>query len=101
MEIVLLLSIGFLSGVALTWLFELVLKTNKKLRHKYYMHHQIFWHRHVHHSTYGLVAVILSAILFFTNQKTSAIFWFSMGVGIITEHTLSDGRFIFIEKEKS
>ena len=99
MNSILLFSIGLLLGMIATWMFELILLTNKKLRNRYYRHNAIFFGYHVHHSTYGLLAFCLSAVLFFTNQE-SALFWLSSGLGIIVVHTISDGKFVFIEKQK-
>ena len=89
-----------LLGVATTWLFELILKTNKKLRRKYYRHHEILFGYHVHHSTYGLILIIVSVILFLQNQHGSALMVFGIGMGNIMMHTISDGRFVFIEKQR-
>ncbi len=100
MQIILISLIGLLSGLFITWLFELVLKTNKKLRNKYYKHHEIFFGYHIHHSTFGLLFIFLSIILFLTDQKISAVFTFWLGIGIIILHTISDGRFVFIEKQR-
>lgn len=100
MQIILISLMGLLFGLLITWLFELVLKTNKKLRNKYYKHHKILFGYHVHHSAFGLIFIVLSIILFLTNQKTSALFVFWVGVGIIILHTVSDGRFVFIEKQR-
>ena len=99
MNNILLFSIGLLLGMIATWMFELILLTNKKLRNRYYRHNAIFFGYHVHHSTYGLLAFCLSAVLFFTNQE-SALFWLSSGVGIIVVHTISAGKLVFIEKQK-
>ena len=91
---------GLLAGVVATLIFELILKTNKKLKDRYYRHHEIFWGYHIHHSMYGLMSIIASIILFLAEYKTDALFYFSFGIGIIAEHTISDGRFVFIEKQK-
>ncbi|MCX6721183.1 MAG: hypothetical protein NT026_01105 [Candidatus Staskawiczbacteria bacterium] len=99
MNNILLFSIGLLLGMIATWMFELILLVNKKLRNRYYRHHAILFGYHVHHSTYGLLAFCLSAFLFYTNQE-SAIFWFSLGIGIIVVHTISAGKLVFIERYK-
>ncbi|MDO8486266.1 MAG: hypothetical protein Q7S77_01025 [Candidatus Staskawiczbacteria bacterium] len=91
---------GLLCGLVITWLFELVLKTNKKLREKYYTRHNIFFGYHIHHSTYSFLPLIWSVILFLQNQKSPALFAVWFAVGIIIMHTISDRRFVFIEKQK-
>ena len=102
MQIVFLILIGLAVGIALTRIFELVLKTNKKLRTRYYKNHAIVWGYHIHHSTYGLLCFLISAFLFFIEEKVMALFIMSFGAGIITMHTISDpqNRIVFIEKEK-
>lgn len=100
MDVFIKLLQDFLLGIVATLVFEQILKRNKKLRHRYYMHHQMFFGYHVHHSLYGLLSVVVSLIVFATGNSESAIFWFMFGIGIIFEHTASDGRFIFIEKVK-
>jgi len=100
MNIILLFSIGLFLGIIATLLFELILKTNKKLYHRYYQHHKIMFGYHIHHSTYGLIAILISVVLFLTNEISSAIFYLALGIGIIIVHTISDGRFVFIEKQR-
>ncbi|MEK7540753.1 MAG: hypothetical protein AAB529_00720 [Patescibacteria group bacterium] len=100
-EYILFLIIGVVAGVAATWLFELILKTNKNLRNKYYKRHKIFWGYHIHHSTYGLVFILLNIVLFLMDKKTTDLFYTALGIGIIIMHTISDGRVVFIEKQKS
>ena len=100
MDFFITLVTDFLLGIVATLLFEQVLKRNKKLRDRYYRHHEILFGYHVHHSLYGLFSVIASIILFALGHSMPAVFWFMFGIGIIFEHTISDGRFIFIEKQK-
>ncbi len=95
-----LLLIGLLLGIILTWLFELVLKNNKKLHKKYYEHHKLFWGYHIHHSTYGLASIIISLVLFLLNERSVDMFYLAFGIGIIIQHTISDGKFVFIEKQR-
>jgi hypothetical protein len=97
MNFISLFLFGLLGGILLTWLFELILKTNKKLKQKYYTHHQIFLGHHVHHSIYGLIFILVSIILFFNHQPESAVFCTGTGFGIILQHTVSDRRFVFID----
>jgi hypothetical protein len=94
-----LLLFGLLSGILLTWVFELVLKTDKKLRERYYRQHEVLFGYHVHHSTYGLAVLLVAIILFLNHQESQSVFWAAVGMGIILEHTISDGRFVFIEKQ--
>ena len=100
MQNIFIFLIGLLFGMVITRLFEFILTTNKNLRNKYYKHHKIFWGYHIHHSTYGILFIVISIILFLINQKTSALFWLALGIGIIIIHTISDRRFIFIEKQR-
>lgn len=91
---------GLMFGLIITLIFETVLKRNKKLRHRYYMHHEVLWGYHVHHSTYGLFFILLGIVLYFTGDTQAFLFSVLSGVGVIAEHTFSDGRFIFWEKQK-
>lgn len=100
MNIVLTILIGLVAGWVATIIFELILKTNKKLRHRYYQHHQILFGYHVHHSTYGLLFMVAGIIFFINKNIPASLFNIAFGVGIIIEHTLSDSRFIFLEKWK-
>lgn len=95
-----LLIIGLVSGIVLTWVFEFVLKHNKKLRHRYYWHHQLFRGWHIHHSIYGIFFILLNIAMFLYEHEMTDFFYTALGVGIIIMHTISDGRFIFIEKQK-
>lgn len=100
MEIILIFIVGLSCGLIITWLFELVLKTNKKLREKYYQPHKIFFGYHIHHSTYSFLPLIWSIVLFSQNKKLPALFVLGTAVGIVVMHTISDRRFVFIEKQK-
>ena len=100
-KIALIFAGSLLCGLIITWLFELTLKTNKKLREKYYTRHNIIFGYHVHHSTYGLLTLALSIILLLQNQKLSALFAAGFSVGIIIMHTISDRRFVFIDKQRN
>ena len=97
----LLLSInGLVLGLLVTLLFEMILKTNKKLRDRYYRRHEVLLGYHVHHSTFGLVAFFISIWLFLIGNNSGSLFVVWFGVGIIIVHTISDGRFVFIDKQK-
>jgi len=86
-------------GVAVTILFEFVLKTNKKLRERYYSRQEIILGYHTHHSVYGLISAVAGIVLFFVGQKNTGLFFLAFGIGIVIQHTLSAGRFVFIEKQ--
>ena len=92
--------IGIISGIATTLLFEFILKTNKKLRNRYYRHHEILFGYHAHHSVYGLLFIIAGVIFYFNKNISDSLLYISFGVGIIIQHTLSDGHFVFIEKQR-
>ena len=99
-EVALIFIGGLLSGLIITWLFELVLKTNKKLKAKYYSSHKIYFGYHIHHSCFSFPVIIWSIILFLQNKKSSALFAIGFAIGIIVMHTISDKRFVFIDKQK-
>jgi hypothetical protein len=100
MSIASTILIGIISGIATTLLFEFILKTNKKLRNRYYRHHEILLGYHVHHSIYGLLFIIAGIAFYFYKNTSDSLFYISFGIGIIIQHTLSDGHFIFIEKQR-
>ncbi len=100
-EIALIFIKGILWGIFVTWLFELVLKTNKNLREKYYTRNNIIFGYHIHHSTYGLLVFILSIILFILGKIILALSVVGFAIGIIIMHTISDRRFVFIEKQRN
>lgn len=87
-------------GVLLTLIFEFVLKTNKKLRDRYYRRHEILFGYHVHHSTIGLLLIVLGVLLFLSDEPGVALKIIGIGMGVIIMHTISSGRFVFVEKEK-
>lgn len=98
MNIASTILMGLVSGWAATVLFEIILKTNKKLRNRYYNRHEILFGHHVHHSTYGLIFIALGIIFYFERSLSDSLFYIMFGIGIIIQHTISDGRFIFIDK---
>jgi di/tricarboxylate transporter len=91
---------GLLVGILLTWIFELIIKTNKKLHHRYYKQHETIFGYHVHHSVYGLIFLLVSIIYILNQQIESSILTAGMGVGVILEHTVSERRFVFVNKWK-
>ena len=76
-----------------------ILKSNKKLRDRYYRRHEILFGYHVHHSTIGLLLVALSIVLFLLNKESHSLAVLGIGAGVILMHTISSRRFVFIEKE--
>ena len=99
MNTVLLFVIGLSSGLLASHLLELSLKKNKFFNRNFFRRHTIIFGYHIHHSTYGLGALVIGTTLLARGIITSAIFFIAMGVGIIMMHTIFDGRLIFIEKE--
>ncbi len=51
---------------------------------------------HIHHSVFGVLAILIGAAATIRHLK-SAWYLVGIGVGIIAMHTLTDGRFIFLE----
>lgn len=88
-----------LIGIAITFIFEFILKTNKRLKERHYRRHEILFGYHVHHSTIGLLLIAVSTVLFLLDKETSSLSTLGIGVGIIVMHTISSRRFVFIEKE--
>lgn len=86
-------------GIMATWIFELILQTNKKLRDRYYRRHEVLFGYHVHHSTIGLIVIALSGVLFILYGAPIALGAAGFGIGIIVMHTISSKRFVFIERE--
>ena len=99
MSITLLFFESIAIGIIITFIFELILKSNKKLRERYYVRHEILFGYHVHHSTIGAFLVIGGGPLLFFQGTTSYLIIAGIGLGIIIQHTLSSRRFVFIEKE--
>ena len=100
METILTFIISIFCGIVTTLAFEFSLKTNKKLRNRYYNRHEILFGYHSHHSIYGLVLFAFAIVSLTLNQKMSALIMFGAGIGIILMHTISEGRFVFAEKQK-
>lgn len=89
---------GLIAGIAITIIFEFILKSNKKLRVRFYKHHLVVAGYHIHHSTYGILFIIASILLYKQDIK-QALFYFFFGIGIIIQHTLSaNGRLVFVER---
>ena len=89
------------AGLAITWIFEYILKTNHVLREKYYKQNNMIFGYHVHHSNYGIALFISIAITFFLNYKSASLILFGMGIGIILMHTISEKKFVFIDRQRN
>lgn len=86
-------------GIAITWIFEYILKTNHVLREKYYKQNNIIFGYHVHHSNYGIALFVSALITLKLNYPTAPLVLFGMGIGIIIMHTISEKKFVFIDKQ--
>ena len=95
------LLISILTGIVITWIFEFTLRTNKNFHKKYYEQNNIIFGYHVHHSNYGIALFVSSLITFFLNYKSASLFLFGIGMGIIIMHTISEKKFVFIDKQRN
>ena len=86
-------------GITITFIFEMVLKTNKKFRKKYYKDHAVIFGYHIHHSTYGLLCFIISGVYLLYGQSAHSTNMLALGIGIIITHTISEKKFVFIERQ--
>lgn len=99
MQTIFLILFGILFGIAVTIIFEFILRENRKFFEKIRPDKNMFgWH--IHHSSYGLLFILLAIILHLNGSSTPNLFYFSFGIGIIIQHTLVSGRLVFIEKNK-
>jgi len=94
------LLVSIIVGLIITWAFEYILKTNKRLRNKYYTHSNVILGYHVHHSNYGIALFVSSLISYLLGHPDAPIVLFGMGIGIILMHTISEKRFVFIDKQR-
>lgn len=99
MGIILILLLNIIIGITATWIFEFTLKTNTRLRDRYYRRHEILFGYHVHHSTAGLIVIAIGGIAFLEYGPSIALGMAGFGVGIIIMHTISLKRFVFVERE--
>lgn len=99
MDIISIFIINILVGIIATWIFEFILKTNKKLRDRYYRRHEILFGYHIHHSTVGLVVIAVGGVVFLSYRPSVALGMAGFGIGIIIMHTISSRRFVFAERE--
>lgn len=97
-NILLIFGLSLASGIAATWLFETILKTNQGFRRKYYKNHNIVFGLHFHHSTYGIFFSVVSMLLLLLGLVDLSLFFVGFAIGIIVVHTISERRFVFIEK---
>jgi hypothetical protein len=51
---------------------------------------------HIHHSVFGVLVIVIGIVAAIRRFK-SAWYLVGIGLGIIAMHTLTDGRFIFLE----
>jgi hypothetical protein len=96
---ILLFLLWVVVGILGTWIFEFILKRNRRLRDRYYNRHEIILGYHIHHSIYGLLFLLAGIVLAFTSQRDVAPVYAAVGIGIIIMHTISSKRFVFIEKK--
>ncbi len=85
------------AGLIITRIFEISLLRIKFLKKHFYDDHKSFFGYRFHHSCYGAALIILGLTQNDITTKYSLPF-FGFGLGIILMHTLTDKRFIFIEK---
>ena len=95
------LLISIIIGLIITWIFEYILKTNIKLHNRYYKQKNVIMGYHVHHSNYGLALFVASFITYRLNYPSAALPLFGMGIGIILMHTISERKFVFIDKQRN
>jgi len=95
-----ILLLSTLVGLAITFIFEYTLKTNKSLRNKYYRQKNVVLGYHIHHSNYGLALFFAALITNILGYSTAPLVLFGMGIGIILMHTISEKKFVFIDKQK-
>jgi len=90
--------ISLISGLLATLLFETILKTNHRFRQKYYKNNNIVFGLHFHHSIYGVFCIVISMLLFLISEINLSLIFIAFGIGIILMHTISERRFIFVER---
>jgi len=82
--------LGLIAGIIFTILYELIYKIIKK-RRKGKELLLIVKGYHVHHSNIGLIPIVIDIFL-----RTYYLLGF--GIGIIIWHTISEKRFVFVDK---
>lgn len=88
---------GLLIGMLATWLLEIILQRNKLLRKEFVDNHKSIFGYRVHHSTFGLLFLIIGLFSIYY-PLTNALFFLGLGIGIILLHTITSKRFVFVEK---
>ncbi|MBI5614350.1 hypothetical protein HY947_05470 [Candidatus Gottesmanbacteria bacterium] len=88
--------IGFIFGFLVFTAIEALLSRNKVLRKKYWDNPRLVYGYHIHHSTWGLLLIIIGLAIKDSHVGQGLI---GLGIAIIIVHTLFDRRFIFIEKQ--
>lgn len=91
--------VGLLCGAVLTLIFEWVLQSNKHLKKHFWDNHKAIFGYHFHHSTYGLLLCVAALFFLFFDESLSYLL-LGIGTGIISAHTYTDKRLVFVEKSK-
>lgn len=91
---------SIVTGLTITWIFEYILKTNKKLRNKYYEQKNVILGYHVHHSNYGIALFVAGLITYGFDYEIAPLVLFGMGIGIILMHTISEKKFVFVDRQR-
>jgi len=87
------LLLSIFVGIAVTFGLEFIFVSNKKFKNTFWDHPVTIYGYKIHHSTYGLLFIALGLI--FSGLR---IFLIGLGLGVIIAHTISDKRFVFVEK---
>ena len=90
------LIFGILSGIIITYIFEQILQRNKVLRKELWDHHKPIFGYHVHHSTVGILLIIIG--LLDLQNIDRCLVLIGLGLGVIIMHSYSAREFTFIEK---
>jgi hypothetical protein len=88
---------GLIIGIVFTYILELILQSNKKLRQEFWEHHKPIFGYHFHHSVFGIPLIIVG-LYFIYNPVFNGLFLIGIGLGIIVWHNYTARHFIFIEK---
>lgn len=89
--------IGLAFGSVFTVLVEIFLIYIPFFRKYVVTNPRLVFGYQIHHSTLGLIIVLLGLILLLLGKSGGSMV-VGFGIGMILVHTISDGRFIFIEK---
>ena len=88
--------LGFVLGFLIFTVVEILFSRNKVLRKKYWDNPRLIYGYHIHHSTWGLLFIIIGL---FIKKSSFGQELIGLGVAMIIVHTLFDGRLVFIEKK--